>query len=62
LGEIITNGGRVLSVTSLDDTLEGAKNKSYSVVSQIHWGDNEEYFRRDIASKGINYMKSALSE
>jgi phosphoribosylamine--glycine ligase len=61
-GEIITNGGRVLSVTSLDDTLVGAKNKSYSAVSQIHWGDNEEYFRRDIASKGINYMKSALSE
>lgn len=62
IGEIITNGGRVLSVTSLDDTLEGAKNKSYSAVSQIHWGDNEEYFRRDIASKGIKYMKSALSE
>ena len=62
MGEIITNGGRVLSVTSLDDTLEGAKNKSYSAVSQIHWGDNEEYFRRDIASKGIKYMKSALSE
>jgi phosphoribosylamine--glycine ligase len=62
MGEIITNGGRVLSVTSLDDTLEGAKNKSYSTVSKIHWGDNEEYFRMDIASKGIKYMKSALSE
>ncbi|MFN2434611.1 MAG: phosphoribosylamine--glycine ligase [Nitrososphaeraceae archaeon] len=61
MGEIITNGGRVLSVTSLDDTLEGAKNKSYSAVSKIHWGDDEEYFRRDIASKGIKYMKSALS-
>lgn len=62
MGEIITNGGRVLSVTSLADTLERAKNKSYSAVSKIHWGDNEEYFRRDIASKGIKYMKSALSE
>jgi len=62
MGEIITNGGRVLSVTSLADTLEGAKNKSYSAVSKIHWGDNEEYFRRDIASKGIKYMKSTLSE
>jgi phosphoribosylamine--glycine ligase len=62
MGEIITNGGRVLSVTSLADTLEGAKNKSYSAVSKIHWGDDEEYFRRDIASKGIKYMKSALSE
>ena len=62
MGEIITNGGRVLSITSLADTLEGAKNKSYSAVSKIHWGDDEEYFRRDIASKGIKYMKSALSE
>jgi len=62
MGEIITNGGRVLSVTSLADSLEEAKNKSYSAVSKIHWGDNEEYFRRDIASKGIKYMKSALSE
>lgn len=62
MGEIITNGGRVLSVTSLADSLEEAKNNSYSAVSKIHWGDNEEYFRRDIASKGIKYMKSALSE
>ncbi|HEX2305702.1 MAG TPA: phosphoribosylamine--glycine ligase, partial [Nitrososphaeraceae archaeon] len=53
MGEILTNGGRVLSVTSLDDTLEGAKNKCYSVVSQIHWGENEEYYRKDIALKGI---------
>jgi len=55
--EILTNGGRVLSVTSLDDTLEEAKNKCYSVVSQIHWGENEEYYRRDIALRGIKYAK-----
>lgn len=60
--EILTNGGRVLSVTSLDDTLEGAKNKSYSVVSQIHWGENEEYYRRDIALRGIKYMSSTFSD
>ena len=60
-GEILTNGGRVLSVTSLDDTLEGAKNRSYSVASQIHWGENEEYYRKDIALKGIKYMKSSFS-
>jgi phosphoribosylamine---glycine ligase len=39
----------------LGDTLEGAKNRSYSVVSQIHWGENEEYYRKDIALKGIKY-------
>ena len=61
-GEILTNGGRVLSVTSLADTLEGAKKKSYSLVSEIHWGDNEEYFRTDIASKGIKYLNSTFSD
>jgi len=60
--EILTNGGRVLSVTSLDDTLEGAKNKCYSVVSQIHWGENEEYYRRDIALRGIKYTSSTFSD
>ena len=60
--EILTNGGRVLSVTSLDDTLEGAKNKCYSVVSQIHWGENEEYYRRDIALKGIKYTSATFSD
>jgi phosphoribosylamine---glycine ligase len=59
--KILTNGGRVLSVTSLDDTLEGARNKCYSVVSQIHWGENEEYYRGDIALKGIKYMSSTFS-
>jgi phosphoribosylamine---glycine ligase len=62
MGEILTNGGRVLSVTSLDDTLEEAKNKCYSVVSQIHWGENEEYYRRDIGLKGIKYMCSTFSD
>ncbi|HEY7226737.1 MAG TPA: phosphoribosylamine--glycine ligase [Nitrososphaeraceae archaeon] len=57
-GEIVTNSGRVLSVTSLDNTLEGAMTKGYSVVSKIHWGENEEYYRRDIALKGIKYPEN----
>ena len=61
-GHVVTKGGRVLSVTSLDDTLEGAKNKSYSAASKIHWGCNEEYFRKDIALKGIKYMRSTFGD
>lgn len=53
--ELVTNGGRVLSVTSLGDRLERAKNKCYSAVSQIHWGEDEEYYRRDIALKGMKF-------
>jgi len=58
MGKIVTNSGRVLSVTSLDDTLEGAMSKGYSAASTIHWGENEEYYRRDIALKGIKYSKN----
>ena len=58
MGEIVTNSGRVLSVTSLGETLEEAMTKGYSVVSKIHWGENEEYYRRDIALKGIKYSRN----
>jgi phosphoribosylamine--glycine ligase len=61
MGDVLTNGGRVLSVTSLGDTLEAAKKEAYLTASQIHWGKNEEYFRKDIASKGIKYIKSNFS-
>jgi hypothetical protein len=32
--------------------------KGYSAASTIHWGENEEYYRRDIALKGIKYSKN----
>lgn len=46
LGEIITNGGRVLAVTGLGDSVEDALQNAYNVVSKIHWKDS--YFRKDI--------------
>ncbi len=47
-GHILTNGGRVLSVTSLASNLREARQQVYEVVNQITWGDNGQYFRRDI--------------
>lgn len=44
--ETITNGGRVICVTSLADTLEEALAKSYQSVEKIQW--KNKYFRRDI--------------
>lgn len=45
-GRILTNGGRVLSVTSLGDTIEQARSKSYQTISGIEYkGKN---FRNDI--------------
>ncbi|CAJ0956497.1 unnamed protein product, partial [Mesorhabditis belari] len=43
---IITNGGRILCVTSLGKTLEEARKKALSVCDQIEF--EGKYFRRDI--------------
>ncbi len=50
---LLTNGGRVLGVTSIlnhNDILQ-ARQKSYKAIEKIHF--NDIYFRKDIASKAI---------
>ena len=51
-GNIVTNGGRVLGVTALGDTVAGAKAKAYEAVEKINF--EGAYYRRDIADKAIN--------
>jgi phosphoribosylamine--glycine ligase len=51
-GKIFTSGGRVLGVTALGDTLDGAISNAYSRVEKIFWPN--KYFRKDIGKKGIN--------
>jgi phosphoribosylamine--glycine ligase len=45
-GKLLTNGGRVLSVTALGKTLEEARKKVYGNIEKIHF--NGAYYRRDI--------------
>lgn len=48
-GVLVTNGGRVLGVTSLDQTLEKARERAYENLKRIQFeGKN---YRRDIAYK-----------
>ncbi|MFN4298344.1 MAG: phosphoribosylamine--glycine ligase [Thermaurantimonas sp.] len=49
--QILTNGGRVLSVTAFDHSLQEALNKSYNTIEKIHF--QQMYFRRDI---GYEFM------
>lgn len=44
--EVITNGGRVIAVTSLDNTMEEALRKSFTNAEKIQF--DGKYFRRDI--------------
>ncbi len=48
-GEILTNGGRVLTVVGLARDFAGARDRAYRAVSRI--GFEEVHFRKDIGAK-----------
>ena len=48
---VMTDGGRVLAVTALGDTLAGAKRNAYEAVGKIHFQGG--HYRRDIADKAL---------
>ncbi len=50
-GDIVTNGGRVIGVTALGDTIAAAKARAYQAVEIIKF--DGAYWRRDIADKAI---------
>ncbi len=50
-GRLVTNGGRVLGVTALGDTIRAAKKRAYEAVSRIHF--EGAHYRKDIADKAI---------
>ena len=50
-GEIVTSGGRVLSVTGLGPTLRDAVDRAYEGVAKISF--DGMYFRKDIAHRGL---------
>jgi phosphoribosylamine--glycine ligase len=50
-GLVVTDGGRVLSVTALGDTLADAKRNAYEAVARIHF--QGAFYRRDIADKAL---------
>ncbi len=53
-GKIFSNGGRVLGVTALGDTLRSAIANAYSATQKITW--SQKYYRRDIGKKGLSYL------
>ena len=51
--KILTNGGRVLGVTALGDSLDSAIQNAYSAIQNIDWPN--KYCRNDIGKKGLAY-------
>ncbi len=54
-GRLLTNGGRVLGVTALGDTLESAINNAYYKLSTINF--ENAYYRSDIGKKALDSKK-----
>src|SRR5262249_54568548 len=50
-GRVLTDGGRVLGVTALGDTLADAKVRAYEAVSKISF--KGAHYRTDIADKAL---------
>lgn len=48
---VVTNGGRVLCVTALGDSVTEAQKTAYDSVNKIYW--DEMYFRTDIGYRAI---------
>jgi len=57
-GKILTNGGRVLCVTALGDTVRVAQRRAYEVADQIQFAGRQ--MRRDIGFRAIGTKKSLL--
>ena len=52
-GETVTNGGRVMALTALGNSLEGAVNKSQKAAAKIQF--EGKYYRKDIGLDLIRY-------
>jgi phosphoribosylamine--glycine ligase len=50
-GNLVTDGGRVLGVTALGDTLEQAVDGAYAAVDEIRWPGM--HYRRDIGHRAL---------
>jgi phosphoribosylamine--glycine ligase len=53
-GKILSNGGRVLGVTALGDSLSDAISNAYSAVQKISW--KNKFYRSDIGKKGLQHL------
>ncbi|MCV0367693.1 MAG: phosphoribosylamine--glycine ligase [Nitrosopumilus sp.] len=53
-GKIVSDGGRVLGVTALGESLEIAINNAYDATEKITWA--HKYCRKDIGKKGLAYF------
>jgi phosphoribosylamine--glycine ligase len=54
---VVTNGGRVLGVTAIGDSVKDAIATAYQAVSKISW--EGVHYRRDIGQKAVRRLETA---
>jgi phosphoribosylamine--glycine ligase len=54
-GKVVTNGGRVLNFTAIDNDIESTIAKVYNNINEIKF--EGVYFRKDIGKKALKYIK-----
>ena len=55
-GELVTNGGRVLGVTALGESVKDAIDRAYEAVELISW--DGMYYRKDIGHRALTREKA----
>ncbi|MDY2927006.1 MAG: phosphoribosylglycinamide synthetase C domain-containing protein, partial [Eubacteriales bacterium] len=55
--KLLTNGGRVLGITAVAQSLEDAVGASYEAAKSI--GFDGVYYRHDIGKRALNALKKA---
>lgn len=54
-GQVVTDGGRVLGVTAMGDSISIAKLRAYQAVKEIRW--HGAWCRKDISDKALAYAR-----
>jgi phosphoribosylamine--glycine ligase len=56
-GQLVTSGGRVLTVTALGDSVRAAQRRAYDAVAQVRFAGQQ--YRTDIGHRAMNRRPSA---
>ena len=56
-GRLLTNGGRVLCVTALGDSIRMARSRAYEVVDRVRFAGMQ--YRRDIGHRALDKKRPA---
>ena len=54
-GKLLTSGGRVLGITTIDDSLKGAIDKAYEQAKHVDFKD--AYYRKDIGARALKALE-----